>query len=109
VINYDQGITSDFAIASGSVAINYDYAKILINTRDNNSERYFWDGGILSNTPLRELIQAHQDYWLNVKGKGKDDAQIPQLDLYIVDVWPTKIRIFQWTMTVLSTDILISC
>jgi predicted acylesterase/phospholipase RssA len=92
VINYDQGITSDFAIASGSVAINYDYAKILTSTRDNNSERYFWDGGILSNTPLRELIQAHQDYWLNVKGKGKDDAQIPQLDLYIVDVWPTKIK-----------------
>jgi len=90
VINYDQGITSDFAIASGSVAINYDYAKLLTNTRD--SERYFWDGGILSNTPLRELIQAHQDYWLYVKGKGKDDAQIPQLDVYIVDVWPTKIK-----------------
>jgi NTE family protein len=53
---------------------------------------YFWDGGILSNTPLRELIQAHQDYWLDVKGKGKDDAQIPQLDIYIVDVWPTKIK-----------------
>ncbi|HYA82721.1 MAG TPA: patatin-like phospholipase family protein [Candidatus Bathyarchaeia archaeon] len=97
VINYDQGITSDFAIASGSVAINYDYARIPTITVDNNNnlqtvERYFWDGGILSNTPLRELIQAHQDYWLNVKGKGRDGAQIPQLDIYIVDVWPTKIK-----------------
>jgi predicted acylesterase/phospholipase RssA len=78
------------------VAINYDYARIPTITIDNNNlqtvERYFWDGGILSNTPLRELIQAHQDYWLNVKGKGRDGAQIPQLDIYIVDVWPTKIR-----------------
>ncbi|MGC2572926.1 MAG: hypothetical protein WA364_15560, partial [Candidatus Nitrosopolaris sp.] len=85
------GITSDFAIASGSFPINYDYTRIPVSTIDNNSnnlqtvERYFWDGGILSNTPLRELIQAHQDYWLNVKGKERDGAQIPQLDIYIVD------------------------
>ena len=45
-------------MASGSVAINYDYARIpttVIETNSNNSqtvERYFWDGGILSNTPL---------------------------------------------------------
>ena len=32
IINYDKGITSDFAIASGSVAINYDYAKIQTST-----------------------------------------------------------------------------
>ncbi len=104
IINYDHGITSDFAIASGSVAINYDYAKIQANVTDtknsngNNSngnniqaiERYFWDGGVLNNTPLRDLIQSHQDYWLNVYGKGKDDPQIPDLDVYIVDLWPAK-------------------
>src|SRR5215469_18947232 len=79
-INYDDGIISNHAIASGSVPINYDYAKIEANklTIDNggnkrieNVQRYFWDGGLASNTPLRELIQAHQDYWLNVQGKGK--------------------------------------
>ncbi|HXT83294.1 MAG TPA: patatin-like phospholipase family protein, partial [Verrucomicrobiae bacterium] len=97
VINYDKGITSDFAIASGSVAINYDYAKIQTSTIDNSNdniiqtvERCFWDGGILNNTPLRELIQSHQDYWLNVKGKGKDNSHIPDLDVYIVDLWPAK-------------------
>ena len=98
-IPYEDGIISDHAIASGSVPINYDYSKLMANklTVDNqgnkkmeNAERYFWDGGIASNTPLRELIQAHKDYWLDVKGKGKDDAKIPDLDVYIVDVWPTK-------------------
>jgi NTE family protein len=98
-INYDHGIVSDHAIASGSVPINYDYAKIEANklTIDNQGnesigkvQRYFWDGGIASNTPLRELIQAHKDYWLDVKGDGKDDAAIPDLEVFIVDVWPTK-------------------
>jgi NTE family protein len=99
-IPYDNGIISDYAIASGSVPINYDYTKIWTNKLvaiDNQGNKriepvqhYFWDGGIASNTPLRELIQAHKDYWLDVKGKGKEDAVIPYLDVYIVDVWPTK-------------------
>ena len=83
-IPYEDGIVSDHAIASGSVPINYDYSKLMANklTVDNqgnkkieNAERCFWDGGIASNTPLRELIQAHKDYWLDVKGKGKDDER----------------------------------
>jgi hypothetical protein len=40
---------------------------------------------------LRELIQAHKDYWLDVKGIGKEDGQsIPDLEVFIVDLWPTK-------------------
>ena len=80
-IPYEDGIVSDHAIASGSVPINYDYSKLMANklTIDNqgnkkieNAERCFWDGGIASNTPLRELIQAHKDYWQDVKGVCKD-------------------------------------
>jgi NTE family protein len=98
-IRYDSGITSDHAIASGSVPINYDYAKILADKltiteqgseKIEEVERYFWDGGIASNTPLRELIQSHKDYWLDVIGKGEDAAIVPDLDVYIVDVWTTK-------------------
>ncbi|HJU85078.1 MAG TPA: hypothetical protein VJ551_01180 [Nitrososphaeraceae archaeon] len=44
----------------------------------------FWDGGISSNTPLRELIQAHQDYWSDIKHAEK----VPNLEVYVVDVWP---------------------
>jgi NTE family protein len=36
------------------------------------------------------LIQAHEDYWLNVQDKGKDDALVLNLEVYIIDVWPTK-------------------
>jgi NTE family protein len=104
-ISYDHGIVSDYAIASGSVPINYDYAKIEANEFriDNQGketiekvQRYFWDGGITSNTPLRELIQAHKDYWLDVKGEGKDNAPIPDLEVYIVDVWPTREQNIPW-------------
>lgn len=48
------------------------------------SHRRFWDGGILSNTPLRDLIQSHQDYWTEVENAEK----IPDLEVYVVDVWP---------------------
>src|SRR5262249_49704433 len=81
-INYDDGIVSNHAIASGSVPINYDYASMEVdkltidnqgNKRIEKVQRHFWDGGIASNTPLRELIQAHKDYWLKVNGQGKDD------------------------------------
>lgn|GEM_PF-2990626 len=51
--------------------------------------RKFCDGGWLSNTPFRELLQAHRDYWTKVA--GNDDAdEIPDLDVYIVNVNPSK-------------------
>jgi NTE family protein len=54
-IGYPDGIRLDYAMASGSVPINYDYAKIahvdkLVNSGSNKVSRYFWDGGVLSNT-----------------------------------------------------------
>jgi NTE family protein len=48
----------------------------------------FCDGGLLSNTPFRELLQAHQDYWLRVKDTNKQ--KIPDLEVYIVNVHPSK-------------------
>ena len=49
----------------------------------------FWDGGVLSNTPLRELIQSHQDYWKFVENVTDSDESIPDLEVYIVNVWPS--------------------
>jgi NTE family protein len=43
----------------------------------------------LSNTPLRELLQSHREYWVNVE--NKDEA--PDLDVYIVNVHPSRISI----------------
>src|SRR5438552_2351773 len=81
VIRYEDGIKSDFVLASCSVPVNYDYTRLSVETRtwavegqddnaakeDNNrpsscncssSLRSFWDGGLLANTPLRQTIIA---------------------------------------------------
>ena len=116
-IFYD-GIELDHVIASASVPLNYDFTKIkaikskinIVNNtfKDLGEEiRHFWDGGLLSNTPLRELIGEHILFW--EKKLGIDDSsefldeiweeegervenklKIPDLDVYIVNLWPPK-------------------
>ena len=106
VIKYDKGIMAEHIMASASVPEHYDYTSVpkeydYIKTEEeksidikNNELSYsgFWDGGVLSNTPLRELIQSHQDYWKfveNVAGSSGSSDGIPDLEVYIVDVWPS--------------------
>jgi NTE family protein len=113
-IFYD-GIELDHVIASASVPLNYDYTKIKASKSqidiDNNTFqskeeiRHFWDGGLLSNTPLRELIGEHVLFWekkLGIddstklvdkvwEGEGEENKlKIPDLDVYIVNLWPPK-------------------
>ena len=94
VIEYDDGISIDQVMASGNIPEFYEYTKVPTHTTDKhadvcpttNSERslendnkdirYFFDGGWLSNTPFRELLTAHQDYWKN-KPKPNGD-KIPR-------------------------------
>ena len=45
------------------------------------------DGFYLSNTPLREVLQAHRDYWYKVKGMNEN---VPSLDIYIGDLYTAK-------------------
>lgn len=49
--------------------------------------RKFWDGGLLSNTPLREILQSQKKYSVNVENKD----ETPDLDIYIVNVHPSNI------------------
>jgi predicted acylesterase/phospholipase RssA len=95
---YNEGITLDHVMASASVPVNYDYALVPIDSSNpSNGKREFWDGGILSNTPLRELIQAHEDYW-NVKRTqgahgnhgGNNSNKVPNLEVYIANIWPSN-------------------
>jgi hypothetical protein len=65
-------------MASGAFPTPFDYEKI--------DGRGFWDRGLLSNTPLRELIQKNRDYWY----KNLEEQEVPDLELYIVNVWPSK-------------------
>jgi hypothetical protein len=78
-LRYDGGIELEHVMASGTLPGFYDPKQI--------GKRKFWDGGILSNTPFRELLQAHHDYWINVERREK----APDLDVYIVNVHTPKI------------------
>jgi NTE family protein len=89
VINYDEGITIDQVMASGTLPEFYDYR--IINCRQ------FWDGGLLTNTPFRELLQAHQEYWTQVITEGyegdsqkNENVTVPDLEVYIVNLHPSK-------------------
>ena len=82
---YDcDGITINHVMASGTLPELYKFRDI-----PKEGGRKFCDGGILSNTPFRELLQAHRDYW---KKRVPDDDQpkIPDLDVYIINVHPSK-------------------
>jgi len=92
------GIEPEHVIASASIPKNYNFEII-----DGHK---FWDGGILSNTPLRELISHHITWWsdkleleygfdkMNLSFENwnefKDNIKIPDLELYIVNLHPTK-------------------
>jgi NTE family protein len=81
----DNGIGIHHVMASASFPIYFKYVEI-------DGEK-FCDGGILSNTPLRELIQYHRDFWLDYFEKNRieeKDQRVPDLEVYVVNVWPTK-------------------
>src|SRR5438093_11814735 len=110
VIRYEDGIKSDFVLASCSVPVNYDYTRLNVEIRtlavegqgdnaaigDSNrpsspksgtSLRSFWDGGLLANTPLRQTVLAHRDYWHRVR---KLEDNIPRLKFGIINLHPAK-------------------
>jgi NTE family protein len=117
VIRYDQGITSDHVMASGSYPVNFDYASLEVESYDPNKSkavikseisngssrsknhgsssnkhykreiRSFWDGGLMSNTPLSQLILYHRKYWYKARGLKE---KVPSLAVCIVNVHPSK-------------------
>jgi len=50
-------------------------------------KRHFWDGGLLTNTPLAELVVLHRDYWYKIIGL-KD--KVPTLTVAVINVHPTR-------------------
>ena len=57
------------------------------SSNSNSSVSFFWDGGLLANTPLRQTIIAQRDYWLRVK---KLEDKIPTLRYGIINLHPAK-------------------
>lgn len=110
VIEYDNGLGIEHLLTSMSSALRYappslDAVTKTISGRNGKEtvvsskqeQRYFWDGFYLSNTPLREVLQAHRDYWMQKRkppsSKSKlteiIDSQVPDLEVYIVNMFPT--------------------
>jgi NTE family protein len=87
VIEYNDGIKIEHVMASATLPEFYEYEEI--------SGHKFWDGGLLSNTPIRELIQAHKDFWeYKLDSKELENSileeasfNVPDLELYIVNLW----------------------
>jgi NTE family protein len=97
-IRYDEGITADHVIASGSFPVNFDYRKILVEnnytdtastpeTEPRKEIRYFWDGGLMTNTPLMQLVLQHRWYWYKTRGLKEN---VPRLGICIVNLHPTR-------------------
>jgi len=108
VVRYDKGITSDHVIASGSYPVNFDFAKIEVESYNSEATirqadlekvtsgndngyrkevRYFWDGGLLTNTPLMQLVLLHRSYWYKVRGL-KD--VVPRLGACVINLHPKE-------------------
>ena len=77
----------------------------------SKEQRTFWDGAFLSNTPLRELLQKHKDFWtsyfkandIEYDQTGEDESEtsqsqrlgrssgvpkIPDLEVFVVNLYP---------------------
>jgi NTE family protein len=65
-----------------------------IEDRSTRTIRQLWDGGYLSNTPLRELLTAYRNYWMEYLRKNRREegdkliTQTPELEVYIVNLHP---------------------
>jgi NTE family protein len=102
--SYKENISINHVLASAAVPKNYPYIEI-----DGNK---YWDGGILSNTPVREVLSEHSKFWTERLGydsdsnsspekwtsyenekkwfENNDKKSIPKLELCIVNLYPSK-------------------
>lgn len=96
VIRYKDGIKMEHLLTTMSSHLRYEFPELDVITtadekkyisEDKGQSRPFMDGFYLSNTPLREVLQAHRDYWYKVKGLNET---VPLLDIYIGDLYTAK-------------------
>jgi NTE family protein len=93
----EEGISLKHVIASAAVPKNFAYEEI--------NGRKYWDGGIVSNTPLRELISEHTDFWKEKLGLESEkekltyttwkdweesEQKIPKVEVCIINLHPSQ-------------------
>lgn len=84
--SYDESniITINHVLASAAIPINYPYMEIKGNK--------YWDGGILSNTPVRELISSHNIFWKK-KYESNLESLLDTKDNLAFDKWDSYYKI----------------
>jgi NTE family protein len=98
VVFYD-GIGLEQLTAGCMIPQSIDHPSLFDYVSREN--RTYWDGGLLSNTPLRELLQRHKDYWSSYsqeeeragrekqhKRRIKKQNAVPNLEVFIIDLFP---------------------
>lgn len=101
LIFYDElGVDQVLASTLGKNALNHSH----IEDSHTGTIRQLWDWGYLSNTPLRELLTAHRNYWMEytkINQKKIQEtkescteliARIPELEVFIVNLHPLTPR-----------------
>lgn len=95
VIQYPDGIRMEHLLTTMSSHLRHKFPELpsitgeIIDDKIPEGEehnRIFMDGYYLSNTPLREVIQSHRDYWYKVR---KPEINGLSLEVYIGDLYPT--------------------
>jgi predicted acylesterase/phospholipase RssA len=91
---YD-GIGADQVLASALG--KYSMPHPTIEDAVTRTKRELWDGGYLSNTPLRELLDSHRRYWMqiikrNARRSSPALRRIPELEVYVVNLHPAVAR-----------------
>jgi NTE family protein len=96
IVFYDKGVEIEHVLASGTFPNFFEYPKFKVQEDTDlnfkkKKQHNFWDGGFRSNTPLREVIHAHRDYW-HEKDNDKEEDDVPDLEVYIANLWPAELK-----------------
>jgi predicted acylesterase/phospholipase RssA len=83
-IEYPQGVSTEHVKASMATPLRFEYPSFEVTNLESEKKemRTLWDGAFLANTPLRQLVQAHRDYW-------KEKPDTPDLEIFIVNLYPS--------------------
>jgi NTE family protein len=108
-IVFHKGIGLEQVLAS--CLFPYSSRHVTMKDEVSRTLRTYWDGAFLSNTPLREVIQHHKDFWLSYfekngiehdelgleedyddpssKYQTTNKKRVPSLEVYIVNLYPS--------------------
>jgi len=83
-LEYQNGVTEDHVRASMSTPLRHEYPSFRVYNKETKQHemRHFWDGAFISNSPIREVINAHIDYW------QQQSCDPPDLELYMINLYP---------------------